>query len=490
MTSLPQLRLLHISDLHFGRNHICTPEDPSAASRGIPPLEQLLRSDLESSDWQKIDWAIQTEDVEPTPLLIAATGDLTQGADPGEFDQAHCFFRRVVAQPMLGSQIEPRHIFVVPGNHDVVFDQKNPEHRFAPYCQFYNKLFKDIQPEQRPYARPEDAHELNQIHTVPESQFLVAEINSCYYVEKETIDESRGQIDSEAIAALRRRLDGDDQYKDWIKIALIHHHPVLLPSFVEPGRGVDSVLNAKSLLRLLRDNGFQLVLHGHKHYPQVFSYDPESAWATARTAMPQMIVSGGSCGSRALPEGTQKCNTYNLITIKWNPSALQARVQVVTRGLIRTGPDADLDPDQWSWTTLRIFNRILSPRENLPEPRSVSPVPFPEDPDPLEEARDKKYQDLRMNMPVVEVFPSLLPGQGYEARAWLVRHRYHRESPTRVTWSAGPRFKRKIIGAEAKPDFAVSFHYWGPMLIQVELEFEDGEKACGYLYARLPDSTA
>jgi len=50
-------------------------------------------------------------------------------------------------------------------------------------------------------------------------------------------------------------------------------------------------------------------------------------------------------------------------------------------------------------------------------------------------------------------------------------------------------FDRKLLEAGAAPDFAVSFHYWGPMLIQAELEFDDGQKARAYVYARLPDST-
>lgn len=290
----------------------------------------------------------------------------------------------------------------------MVFEKPNPEHRFAPYCQFYNKLFKQIQPKHRTYARPEDSHQLSQVHAFPESKLLVAEINSSYYVEKETIDESRGQVDPKAISELRRQLAAyATDLHQWIKIALLHHHPVLLPSFIEPGKGVDSVLNAKSLLRLLRDNGFQLVLHGHKHYPQVFSYDPDSAWVSAEEAIPQLIVAGGSCGSLTLPEGTQKCNTYNLITLKWNPEALQARIQVITRGLIRTGPAADLDPDQWSWRTLRVFDRLLSPYETIPLSRSARRVAFPAEGDELEKERNGQYQALRWNMPVVEVFPSL-----------------------------------------------------------------------------------
>jgi 3',5'-cyclic AMP phosphodiesterase CpdA len=489
MTSFPQFRILHISDLHFGKNHICNPLDPTGAATGISPLKELLHKDLEDEEWQRFIWARQTPDVEPTPLLIAATGDLTQRADPNEFDQAHDFLSELARKPILGSVIGLRNVFVVPGNHDVVFDRPEPEHRFAPYCIFYNKLFKTIQPEQRAYARPEEASSLSQIHAFPEARFLVAEINSCFYIEKETIDESRGQVDPRTIAALRKQLEeyGSDAHQ-WIKVALVHHHPVLLPSFVEPGRGVDSILNARALLRLLRENGFQLILHGHKHFPQVFSYDPDSAWAPAEASIPQMIVAGGSCGSVALPEGTRKCNTYNLITVKWNPKALQARIQVVTRGLTRIGADGELDPDRWFWDTIRVFDKTLSPYENVPLPGAFKRIPFPDGDDALENERDMEYTKLRHNMPVVEVLPSLRPGQGYEARVWLARHRHHRESPKRVVWSAGPSFERKVCEADAAPDFCVSFHYWGPMLIQVQLEFEDGEVPRSYVYARLPDA--
>ncbi len=489
MTSFPQLRLLHMSDFHFGKKHVYGPADPSGSTAGIPSLKELLIRDLKHEEWKKFIWARETPKFESIPLLIAATGDLTQTAEPKEFDQAHEFITQLTHEPVLGSTISPRNVFVVPGNHDVVFDRPEPERRFAPYCNFYNKLYKPIQPEERGFVRPEEASSLSQIHAVAENRFLVAEINSCFYVEKETIEESRGQVDLQTIATLRRALE--EYRKDgnqWIKIALVHHHPVLLPSFVEPGRGVDSIVNARSLLRFLREYGFQLVLHGHKHFPQVFSYDPDSAWAPAEESIPQMIVAGGSCGSVVLPEGTQKCNTYNLITVKWNPKALQARIQVVTRGLIRTGPDGELDPDRWHWETKRVFDRTLSPYENLPLPGRFKRTPFPVGGDALETERDMEYSRLRHNMPVVEVLPSLLPGQGYEARLWLARHRYHRESPKRVVWSAGARFDRKVC-EDAASNFCVSFHYWGPMLIQAQLEFEDGETARTYVYARLPDAT-
>lgn len=487
MTPFPQVRLIHLSDLHFGINHICRPEDATGSPRGLPKFQELLSTDLQHSDWQMEAWSVRAEERFPTPLLLTATGDFTQSAERSEFDEAAVCLHHLVKQPLLGTQIDLSHLYIVPGNHDVLFDYSNPEHRFAPYCDFYNKVFRSY----RPFILSDEAGKLDQVHLLDEHRVLITEINSSYYVEKETVEQSRGHVDSAAIANLRSQLEPlRNKAADWIKIALIHHHPVLLPSFIEPGRGVDSVHNARSLLRLLRDHGFQLVLHGHKHYPQVFSYDPDSAWVDAAAAIPQLFVAGGSCGSRGLPEGTNRSNTYNVVTVTWNPNALQARVQIVTRGLVRTGAAGALDPDQWSWKTLRVFDRVLTPYESLPLPKQATRIGPPNKSDQLELLRKNRYADLRLNMPVVEVLPSLMAGQGYEARAWLVQHRGHSDYPVKVTWAAGPMFDRKILEGSAAPDYTASFHYWGPMLIQVQLEFADGHTATAHLYARLPESTS
>ena len=195
----------------------------------------------------------------------------------------------------------------------------------------------------------------------------------------------------------------------------MHHHPVLLPSFVEPDRDVDEILNARSILDLLREHGFQLILHGHKHYPQIFSYDPDPAWETAKTPIPQLIVAGGAAGSKTLPDGKERANTYNVMAIKWNPDALQARVQVVTRGLIRTGPAgnsiqiAGLGKRSACTTGYCRLSKLCLCSDHSLELNFRTPD------DELEFARSKQYQELRFNMPVVEVLPLLIAGQGYEA---------------------------------------------------------------------------
>jgi predicted MPP superfamily phosphohydrolase len=445
----------------------------------------LIIEDLCSSAWADSLWATSKDEGASAPLIIAVSGDMTAGAHPDEFDRAYEFVDQLTSATLLDTSVSRDDLFLVPGNHDVIFDKQTAEQRFLGYCTFYNKFRNRLSAT----VQPHEASSLTQIHVVKKSKVIVAEINSCLYVEKDTVDESRGQVDAAAIAKLRKELGKiKGAARNFIKIAVLHHHPVLIPSLVEPGRAYDAVLNGGSLMRLLRDNGFQLVLHGHKHSPQVFSYDPESAWGPEDT-IPQMIVAGGSCGSRSLPSGKESCNSYNVITVKWDPEARHSRIQVITRGLCRMGSEGDLDPDQWSWKTLRVFNRALGPYDTIPSPTSCTRLARPRPHDTDQVQRWKYYEALRFNMPVAEIQPSLMPGQAYEVRVWLEPHKKnHEEFPVCVTWSAGTLFSRKKCDQSTSPNFCAFFHYWGPMLVQADMEFADGHRAQGYVYARFPET--
>jgi 3',5'-cyclic AMP phosphodiesterase CpdA len=92
MTAFPQLRILHISDLHFGTNHFCRPSDATASATGIPTLAELIRRDLGSDTWKEVPWAHQSRNA--TRLLIAVTGDLTHTGDSkNEFKLADEFLK-------------------------------------------------------------------------------------------------------------------------------------------------------------------------------------------------------------------------------------------------------------------------------------------------------------------------------------------------------------------------------------------------------------
>ncbi len=131
-----QVRILHLSDIHFGRRHRCAPDDPTHPCEGYRPLFNLIVQDLEECDafrappWRDIDPA------SPTPLIVAVTGDITETAAPEEFDSAYEMLSSFNDVTLLGTRLTTRDLFVVPGNHDVVFQANKPETRLAPYANF------------------------------------------------------------------------------------------------------------------------------------------------------------------------------------------------------------------------------------------------------------------------------------------------------------------------------------------------------------------
>jgi hypothetical protein len=255
----------------------------------------------------------------------------------------------------------------------------------------------------------------------------------------------------------------------------------------EPGRGYDAVANSGELLRILREYRFHLILHGHKHNPYVFTEDSQSAWTT--DSQPIVIAAGGSIGSKGLPDQFKgRTNCYNRIAIKWHPAAGQTRIRVETRGLDLFAPNGREDlPHKWRWRTLHQYDKTFPTSRCIPTPKAFARVAQGPAATEDERQRTSNYERLRGNMPVVEVMPSLVQGQAYEARAWIVAHG-GRKLPIEVQWSAGAMHQVVTVRPEADESFCVSYHYWGPMLLQARLTFADGAVETAHVYARIPQT--
>jgi len=102
----PSLRLLHLSDLHFG------PEtDPVAM---FQPLERDIRDADGDLRFSKLDY-------------LVISGDLTQRASREEFERASRFLRLLI--DAFG--LSPLRCLIVPGNHDLSWDVKVYNWRYA-----------------------------------------------------------------------------------------------------------------------------------------------------------------------------------------------------------------------------------------------------------------------------------------------------------------------------------------------------------------------
>jgi predicted MPP superfamily phosphohydrolase len=342
MQRTTQIGLIHFSDIHFSSDNTKEWEE----------LSSLVLQDLRAAE----SWF--PSDIKIDDLALALSGDFTQRAKTAEFDQAAAFIKSLLDQEIPIKKSKSSHdddndhvltladVYLVPGNHDVVFTEKEKKARFGPFSTFYNELFDNV--ENRKLVTAHDPKSFTCVHE--RDNLILAEVNCCEYVEKDTPEQSRGNIDNESIKKLDTELEALkeanlDKFERSAKVLMLHHHPVLLPSFVED-RGNDSVANGNWLMWIARRYGFQLVLHGHKHIPCTFTYDPSIAFEPeGKPAV--LFVAGGSVNG-SLPESITS-NTYNLILLKWHPEAKQGRVRVITRGLIkkengRNGTDPMLLP--------------------------------------------------------------------------------------------------------------------------------------------------
>lgn len=470
-----QLQIIHLSDIHFGKYHRFdpppTPKGDTPPRTGYPTLIEKLQEDFQGDD-------------PGCPVMVCITGDLATEASFGEFQEAEEFIHDFSESQIYGKARGLRTFFMVPGNHDVQYDSNDIGQRWERWVGLWNEVYGTSVKKKDPWGL------VSLYDRIDELGALILCLNSAIYVQKGKPDEDRGQVDLKQLQIVKDRLDEipDDKLQSAIRVALIHHHPVLIPALAEPGRGYDAVHNSGKLLTILRQYGFHLVLHGHKHIPFNFTDDTQSPF-WKRPAKPILIAGGGSVGSSALPDLPGRCNCFNRISIKWNPEAGQTRIAIETRGLCVFTRDGIEDiPSRWKWETLRFDDRNFQRGERLPRPRKLDYCKF--DLSVLGEAeavRKAEYARTRGNLPVVEVLPSLIPRQGYEARVWIVGHnRRDEDIPTEVTWAAGEKFPTATIKDAEDPNFCGTFSYWGPMMIQGKLSFRDGRFELVHVYARLP----
>ncbi|MCG8508698.1 MAG: metallophosphoesterase, partial [Rhodospirillales bacterium] len=339
-----QIELVHISDVHFGDKHRFIPPQTPLGDRPeeaeFPSLLDKLKTDL--------------DDIDPgCPVLICITGDIAERADVTEFQRAEEFIRGLAEVPILGRARGLGCIFLVPGNHDVAFNSGEIGIRWQQWTEFFNRTFNTNIKREEPWAFVKVHDRVDDLNAV------VVSLNSSIYVEEGKPDEDRGRLDIKQLTVLEKQLEDIDATRltNSVRVALIHHHPVLLPPLAEPNRGYDAVHNSGKLLAILRRYGFHVVLHGHKHNPHTFTDDTRSAHQEA-SDYPILIAAGGSAGSTSLPHSPNIANCYNRITIKWHPEGCQARVRVETRGLNIFNKDGtERLPTRWNWYTMGVDDR-------------------------------------------------------------------------------------------------------------------------------------
>lgn len=258
----PPIRILHLSDLHFKAEH-----DPIVR---LQPLLRDLRDPQGGLGFDSIDY-------------LVISGDLTQRASPEEFERAHEFLSTLIGELSLSAA----RVVITPGNHDLSWDAQVYDWtgkrsagigsraagsyvqqgdgflirndgrypaRWTNFERFYHQLT------QHPYGQQAKAQFRAMLFDELRVQFL--ELNSSWEIDE--YHRVRSSIHPSALATglmaankqvADARRDGRILPDASIFRIAVWHHPVT---------GNDKIQN-DAFLDQLRQEGFQLCLHGHVH---------------------------------------------------------------------------------------------------------------------------------------------------------------------------------------------------------------------------------
>lgn len=242
--------ILHLSDIHIGTK--------DEAQKYRMQLETDLKQRLRLS---RLDYLIVSGDIANTsqPEEYAAAVDLIDGI-------------------MNRFSIQPERVILTPGNHDLNWGLAEQAYEFVPKSKLPDPLSEEyipagdkgalkrnenLYPHRFDYFNehfykkicggkeyPLSPEKQGILYEYPEDRMLFLSLNSSWNIDPH--HEQRASINMNALTRALDRLQ-DDQYNEWLKIAVWHH----------PVTGREMMKN--EFLQLLSEHHFQICMHGHIH---------------------------------------------------------------------------------------------------------------------------------------------------------------------------------------------------------------------------------
>ncbi|MEW8199272.1 MAG: metallophosphoesterase [Candidatus Thiodiazotropha endolucinida] len=248
------LVFLHVSDLHIGNEHAFKIRHIGRRSPGERgTLGEYIRHDLE-----KMGLSSRVDG-----LLIS--GDITCRADPGEFARAE----EIIGEIADVAGVPRNKIALVPGNHDIQWQPDEYSSRNGVNGtvsrENFDRFYRNI------VGHTPEFPEIRRFLARDDSEIVDLVCLDSNFVEGPEAA-GIGMIDANSLRDIGSKLadltlDGHIDRSVWF---LSHHHylPVCDSDVANATkRKVSIMANASQVLNIARDNGAEMVLHGHQHQP-------------------------------------------------------------------------------------------------------------------------------------------------------------------------------------------------------------------------------
>lgn len=326
---MKRLTLAVISDLHIGPK-ACTPELQAIPNTGHHSF---------ISQFEKL---VSDEHIKPDYLLLP--GDFGEISDPYELDSASLLLESIA--DIL--QLDHSKIFLCPGNHDVDWSvlktkqsSKQPPHpvrfrqRYDPIRHVDNIFYKLCSLAKGNLFEPPH-------YTIWKSRQIFCTAYNSSWKDGPTGSHS-GNVDLSDLTKIKEDFDASNA-RDFsgLKVFLLHHHVFQHAQLFWEDTSIAQ--NAEELIDILNEYKFDLLVHGHRHWPKFF--------VLKKNELHPLVILGAGTFSRTIDaeHGGLVANQFHTIEIGGKNSVQQIFGRVRSWAYIRaTGWKASnqvKDPDR------------------------------------------------------------------------------------------------------------------------------------------------
>lgn len=336
---------LHITDCHLSETATVQLVDIKMTVAGVT---QPLRSKVLRNTLHTLVDSLKTRAVKLDAVLFSGDGTF-RGDSKGQVE-----LRTMLLAELAPLGITEANLVATPGNHDIVAGEEpdspkryemfktawlDPGPVIVPFLDGIHKV-EDLDLSAHVLKHPTGAWAVFPINTTNWSQLRIADKDNAKvallrkYIGTSANPELAAaletlctydvpRISDSQLRALRELVMQVGEVP--LRIAVLHHH--LLPVDArEEFKPFSDITNLGHLRQVLRELGFHIVIHGHKHATAAY-YDHVYPDDTAATSAHRMLtISGGTFG----PTGQHPDSPMRLIEIDGLPHAPTCKVQTIS----------------------------------------------------------------------------------------------------------------------------------------------------------------